>query len=102
MLKEESKVSCELSERGELVVKNVSSHRLTLWSIEVWFLSHLTPPFAERTILKRQVRDVLVVKKELEPGESARIDLGVSKRGILQIKIHYSQFGVFDVYSCEH
>lgn len=97
MLTEKSSLSCELSDKGELIIRNTSNYKVTIWSVEVWFSAHMASLTKEDSYSKKVIRDVLVIKRELSPGEIFQIDLGVTKRNIAEIKVHYSLFGRFEV-----
>ncbi|NAZ12089.1 MAG: hypothetical protein GU361_05115 [Desulfurococcales archaeon] len=97
MLTEKVPLSYEVTDKGELTLTNISNQKIMIWSIEVWFSAHVTSLITESSYLKKRIRDVIVVKKELAPSENFQIDIGVSKRDIIEIKIHYSIFGKFEI-----
>lgn len=98
MLAEKIPLSYELSEKGELIIRNISTHSIIVWSIEIWFTAHVTSPISETTYYKKRMRDVILIRRELKPQETFFVDLGVSKKNILEIKIHYSIFGRFEIF----
>lgn len=97
MLTEKIPLSYEITDKGELILTNISNQKIIIWSIEVWFSAHVTSPISENLYLQKRIRDVIVVKKEIAPSESFYIDIGVSKRNIIEIKVHYSLFGRFEI-----
>lgn len=93
-------LSYELSKKGELTLINRSNHNVHVLSIEIWFIAHVERPHVvgERYIKKRY-RDVIKVYKDIAPEGSLTIDLGVSLKNIVEIKVHYSFLDRFEVIS---
>lgn len=93
-------VLVEVTEEGEVVIVNISGEGVHVLAVELWYRLYAQHPCEAHRTIEKRAREVIYVKKYVEPGSSIRVGLGVPRSQVLKLNVYLSQHGRFWVLKC--